>query len=48
MAPPAGKVYWSDSTLKKVSRANMDGSEHEDIIATGELYAKCTVWPVRV
>ncbi|CAL8404823.1 unnamed protein product [Boreogadus saida] len=36
MAPPAaGKVYWSDSTLKKVSRANMDGSEHEEIIATG-------------
>ncbi|CAB1318240.1 unnamed protein product, partial [Coregonus sp. 'balchen'] len=33
--PKEGKVYWSDSTLKKVSRANMNGTAHEDIIATG-------------
>uniref|UniRef100_A0A8C1IXE5 Low density lipoprotein receptor-related protein 4 n=1 Tax=Cyprinus carpio TaxID=7962 RepID=A0A8C1IXE5_CYPCA len=32
---PAGKVYWSDSTLKKISRANINGTEHEDIISTG-------------
>ncbi|KAI2662129.1 Low-density lipoprotein receptor-related protein 4 [Labeo rohita] len=30
-----GKVYWSDSTLKKISRANVNGTEHEDIISTG-------------
>uniref|UniRef100_A0A8C9STY0 Low-density lipoprotein receptor-related protein 4 n=1 Tax=Scleropages formosus TaxID=113540 RepID=A0A8C9STY0_SCLFO len=33
--PKEGKVYWSDSTLKKVSRASIDGSEYEDIISTG-------------
>uniref|UniRef100_A0A7N6BYU7 EGF-like domain-containing protein n=1 Tax=Anabas testudineus TaxID=64144 RepID=A0A7N6BYU7_ANATE len=32
---PAGKVYWSDSTLKKISRANINGTAHEDIISTG-------------
>lgn len=36
MVPPAGKVYWSDSTLKKVSRANINGTAYEDIISTGE------------
>lgn len=36
LAPPAGKVYWSDSTLKKISRASIDGKAHEDIISTGE------------
>ncbi|XP_056113822.1 low-density lipoprotein receptor-related protein 4 isoform X1 [Rhinichthys klamathensis goyatoka] len=30
-----GKVYWSDSTLKKISRANINGTEHEDLISTG-------------
>lgn len=35
VAPRAGKVYWSDSTLKKISRANISGKEHEDIISTG-------------
>uniref|UniRef100_A0A8C2AGE5 Low density lipoprotein receptor-related protein 4 n=1 Tax=Cyprinus carpio TaxID=7962 RepID=A0A8C2AGE5_CYPCA len=30
-----GKVYWSDSTLKKISRANINGSEYEDIISAG-------------
>uniref|UniRef100_A0A665TZ27 Low-density lipoprotein receptor-related protein 4 n=1 Tax=Echeneis naucrates TaxID=173247 RepID=A0A665TZ27_ECHNA len=29
------KVYWSDSTLKKISRANINGTAHEDIISTG-------------
>ncbi|XP_004851952.2 low-density lipoprotein receptor-related protein 4 isoform X1 [Heterocephalus glaber] len=33
--PEAGKVYWSDSTLHRISRANLDGSWHEDIITTG-------------
>ncbi|KAG5839924.1 hypothetical protein ANANG_G00210400 [Anguilla anguilla] len=33
--PKEGKVYWSDSTLNKVSRANLDGAEYEDIISTG-------------
>ncbi len=33
---PAGKVYWSDSTLKKISRANVNGTEYEDIISTGK------------
>lgn len=31
-----GKVYWSDSTLRKISRAALDGSQFEDIITTGE------------
>ncbi|KAK7175881.1 hypothetical protein R3I93_000216 [Phoxinus phoxinus] len=30
-----GKVYWSDSTLKKISRANINGTEYEDLISTG-------------
>lgn len=30
-----GKVYWSDSTLHRISRASLDGSQHEDIITTG-------------
>uniref|UniRef100_A0AAY5EVI9 Low-density lipoprotein receptor-related protein 4 n=1 Tax=Electrophorus electricus TaxID=8005 RepID=A0AAY5EVI9_ELEEL len=33
--PREGKVYWSDSTLKKISRANINGSGHEDLISTG-------------
>lgn len=33
--PFLGKVYWSDSTLHRISRANLDGSQHEDIITTG-------------
>lgn len=36
VSPPAAKVYWSDSTLKKISRANINGTAHEDIISTGE------------
>lgn len=31
-----GKVYWSDSTLHSISRADLEGSQHEDIITTGE------------
>eukprot|EP00061_Rhincodon_typus_P018828 g48171.t1 len=30
-----GKVYWSDSTLNKISRANLNGSQQEDIVTTG-------------
>lgn len=41
MAPHAGKVYWSDSTLKKISRANINGISHEDIISTGEGWLTC-------
>lgn len=33
--PLEGKVYWSDSTLHRISRASLDGSQHEDIITTG-------------
>uniref|UniRef100_A0A8C7Z935 Low-density lipoprotein receptor-related protein 4 n=1 Tax=Oryzias sinensis TaxID=183150 RepID=A0A8C7Z935_9TELE len=33
--PKEGKVYWSDSTLKKISRANINGTGHEDIISKG-------------
>ncbi|KAL7866880.1 hypothetical protein AOLI_G00146940 [Acnodon oligacanthus] len=33
--PKEGKVYWSDSTLKKISRANINGSGQEDIISSG-------------
>uniref|UniRef100_A0A8C6LFG2 Low density lipoprotein receptor-related protein 4 n=1 Tax=Nothobranchius furzeri TaxID=105023 RepID=A0A8C6LFG2_NOTFU len=32
---PAGKVYWSDSTLKKISRSNINGTAHQDIVSTG-------------
>uniref|UniRef100_A0A672TRT8 Low-density lipoprotein receptor-related protein 4 n=1 Tax=Strigops habroptila TaxID=2489341 RepID=A0A672TRT8_STRHB len=35
--PREGKVYWSDSTLRKISRAALDGSQFEDIITTGLL-----------
>lgn len=35
--PQEGKVYWSDSTLRKISRAALDGSQYEDIITTGLL-----------
>lgn len=34
--PPPGKVYWSDSTLKKISRASISGRGQEDIVSTGE------------
>lgn len=33
--PQEGKVYWSDSTLHRISRARLDGSQHEDLITTG-------------
>uniref|UniRef100_A0A8C6TMQ0 Low density lipoprotein receptor-related protein 4 n=1 Tax=Neogobius melanostomus TaxID=47308 RepID=A0A8C6TMQ0_9GOBI len=33
--PQGVKIYWSDSTLKKISRANFNGSAQEDIISTG-------------
>lgn len=33
--PSAGKVYWSDSTLHRISRARLDGSQHENLITTG-------------
>nr|XP_014343518.1 PREDICTED: low-density lipoprotein receptor-related protein 4 [Latimeria chalumnae] len=32
--PKEGRVYWSDSTLRKISRVNVDGSQSEDIITT--------------
>lgn len=35
-SPPPGKVYWSDSTLKKISRASISGRAQEDIVSTGE------------
>lgn len=33
--PQEGRVYWSDSTLHRISRARLDGSQHEDLITTG-------------
>uniref|UniRef100_A0AAY4CI19 Low-density lipoprotein receptor-related protein 4 n=1 Tax=Denticeps clupeoides TaxID=299321 RepID=A0AAY4CI19_9TELE len=33
--PKEGKVYWSDSTLKKISRADVNSTRYEDIISTG-------------
>ncbi|XP_072448783.1 low-density lipoprotein receptor-related protein 4 isoform X1 [Chiloscyllium punctatum] len=33
--PKEGKVYWSDSTLNKISRADLNGSQQEDIVTTG-------------
>uniref|UniRef100_UPI00358F15AE low-density lipoprotein receptor-related protein 4 isoform X2 n=1 Tax=Myxine glutinosa TaxID=7769 RepID=UPI00358F15AE len=33
--PKKGKVYWSDSALKKISRANLDGSDYEDVVKHG-------------
>ncbi|KAA0723842.1 Low-density lipoprotein receptor-related protein 4 [Triplophysa tibetana] len=32
-----GKVYWSDSTLKKISRSNVNGTQQEEIVSTGLL-----------
>lgn len=29
-------MYWSDSTLKRISRANINGTADEDIVSTGE------------
>lgn len=31
----AGKVYWSDSTLKKICRSNINGTQHEEVVSTG-------------
>uniref|UniRef100_A0A8C5MYQ0 LDL receptor related protein 4 n=1 Tax=Leptobrachium leishanense TaxID=445787 RepID=A0A8C5MYQ0_9ANUR len=33
--PLDGLVYWADSTLRKISRAALDGSNHQDIITNG-------------
>ncbi|KAG9352113.1 hypothetical protein JZ751_020526 [Albula glossodonta] len=30
-----GKAYWSDSTLKRISRAYINGTEYEEVISTG-------------
>jgi len=48
VAPPAGKVYWSDSTLKKISRSDFDGKAQETIVSTGEAdgsHARCRLAP---
>lgn len=34
--PRVGRVYWSDSTLKKICRASISGKAQEDIVSTGE------------
>ncbi len=31
----AGKMYWTDSATKKIQRANLDGSNVEDLVTTG-------------
>ncbi|OCT83711.1 low-density lipoprotein receptor-related protein 4 [Xenopus laevis] len=33
--PVQGRIYWADSTLRKISRAALDGSSHQDILTTG-------------
>ncbi|XP_073514999.1 low-density lipoprotein receptor-related protein 4 isoform X1 [Phyllobates terribilis] len=33
--PVDGLAYWADSTLRKISRAALDGSNHQDIMTTG-------------
>jgi hypothetical protein len=33
----AGKIYWTDRELDKIKRANLDGSEVEEVVATGLL-----------
>ena len=30
-----GKVYWTDTILDKIMRANLDGSDVEDIVSNG-------------
>ncbi|PIO29253.1 hypothetical protein AB205_0211260 [Aquarana catesbeiana] len=33
--PLEGLVYWADSTLRKISRAGLDGSNYQDVLTTG-------------
>ena len=30
-----GKVYWTDTVLDKIMRANLDGSQEEEVIRNG-------------
>ena len=32
---PSGKMYWTDWSTRKILRANVDGSEVEDVVTTG-------------
>ncbi len=32
---PAGKMYWTEFSIKKVRRANLDGTSVEDLVTTG-------------
>lgn len=36
----AGKIYWTDAGLRKVQRANLDGSQVEDVTNTGSGMAR--------
>lgn len=36
--PSAGKIYWSDVDRDKIQRANLDGSDVEDLITSGLLF----------
>ena len=31
----SGKMYWTDSEADKIQRANLDGSNVEDLVTTG-------------
>ena len=31
----AGKIYWADFSTDKIQRANLDGSQVENLVATG-------------
>lgn len=48
LGAPAGKVYWSDSTLKKISRADFSGEQQEDIITTGRHKHTQATYSIRI
>lgn len=33
--PAAGKIYWTDAQLQRITRANLDGTNQEDMLTTG-------------
>jgi len=34
--PIAGKIYWTDLNTRRIQRANLDGTDIEEIVATGD------------
>ena len=37
MDPVGGKIYWTDRRTDRIQRANLDGSEVEDLVTDGLL-----------